>query len=324
MPLERRQADHGARLRLHLGDDAVAAHRRSRSTTTTRSVYFESVDRIDDYTLRIVGTRPSWRPLYDYGLLCPLPRTRTVLDETGSRRTNNQPQIAVGPYVVSEVVARRVGDVQARCRIGGATASATSRACTISTGSTCGSFPTERKLDYLRRGELDMIVENTAQSLERGVHLSGRPQRLAAPGPRLHGLAVGRLRPAHESRGADLPEQGLSEGDAVPVQLRAVEPEPDVQRVFPPGVVLRGHASTPIPSIRSYPFDPQKAREHLERAGYHRPDAIRRQTLVGSCRQRRLRPAVHALRHRRHPGERRGREGELHADLRQQEAWSAT
>ena len=25
--------------------------------------YYESVDRIDDYTLRIVGTRPSWRPL---------------------------------------------------------------------------------------------------------------------------------------------------------------------------------------------------------------------------------------------------------------------
>jgi microcin C transport system substrate-binding protein len=28
--------------------------------------YYVSVDRIDDYTLRIVGTRPSWRPLSDY------------------------------------------------------------------------------------------------------------------------------------------------------------------------------------------------------------------------------------------------------------------
>jgi hypothetical protein len=45
--------------------------------------YYESVDRIDDYTLRIVGTRPSWRPLSDYGGLWPTPSHAVVLDETG-------------------------------------------------------------------------------------------------------------------------------------------------------------------------------------------------------------------------------------------------
>src|SRR5712672_1550563 len=50
---------------------------------------FESVDKIDDYTLRIVGKRPSWRPLFDYGLW-PSPKHATVLDKDWVTRTTNQ------------------------------------------------------------------------------------------------------------------------------------------------------------------------------------------------------------------------------------------
>jgi hypothetical protein len=55
-------------------------------------LYFESVDRIDDHTLRIVGTRPSWRPLADYAGLwpdavpCGRPRRDWVSAPTTSRR----------------------------------------------------------------------------------------------------------------------------------------------------------------------------------------------------------------------------------------------
>jgi microcin C transport system substrate-binding protein len=66
-------------------------------------VYFESVDRIDDYTIRIIGKRPSWRPLYEYSLY-PTPSHANVLDSTWVARSNNQFQLAVGPYVVSEAV----------------------------------------------------------------------------------------------------------------------------------------------------------------------------------------------------------------------------
>ena len=38
--------------------------------------YFESVDKIDDHTIRIVGKRPSWRPLYDYVALPDAASTR--------------------------------------------------------------------------------------------------------------------------------------------------------------------------------------------------------------------------------------------------------
>ena len=65
-------------------------------------LFFESVDKIDDYTLRIVGTRPSWRPLADYSLW-PTPSHAVVLDEDWVDRTTNEHQIAVGPYIVSAV-----------------------------------------------------------------------------------------------------------------------------------------------------------------------------------------------------------------------------
>src|SRR5262245_3988849 len=65
--------------------------------------YFQSVDKIDDHTLRIVGTRPSWRPLVDYGGLWPTPAHKTVLDDTWVTRTTNDLQLAIGPYVVSDV-----------------------------------------------------------------------------------------------------------------------------------------------------------------------------------------------------------------------------
>jgi microcin C transport system substrate-binding protein len=64
--------------------------------------YYQSVDKIDDYTLRIVGTRPSWRPLSDYAGLWPTPAHATVLDKDWVTRTTNEPAIVVGPYVISD------------------------------------------------------------------------------------------------------------------------------------------------------------------------------------------------------------------------------
>ena len=61
-PLQRRQAGHRGRLCLHLGDDA-SKHIVDPFYNTYAEQYFESVDKIDDHTLRIVGKRPSWRPL---------------------------------------------------------------------------------------------------------------------------------------------------------------------------------------------------------------------------------------------------------------------
>lgn len=124
--------------------------------------YYESVDRIDDYTLRIVGTRPSWRPLPDYAGLWPTPSHAVVLDEGWVSRTTNEFQVAVGPYVVSDVARgesvtfERVDDWwgdEKRYFIGQYNFDQIALRV----------IQPERSLDYLRLGELDMITENTAQ-----------------------------------------------------------------------------------------------------------------------------------------------------------------
>ncbi len=129
-----------------------------------REQYYQSVDKIDDYTLRIVGTRPSWRPLYDYAGLWPTPAHATVLDQNWVTRTTNQPQIAVGPYVISDmqrgesVTFKRIpnwwGDKkryftglfnfdEIHLRV----------------------IPPERELDFVRLGQLDMMQEGTREGV---------------------------------------------------------------------------------------------------------------------------------------------------------------
>ena len=124
--------------------------------------YFESVDKIDDYTIRIVGKRPSWRPLYDYSLF-PMPKHTTVLDDTWVQRTNNEPPLAIGPYVISDmkrgesVTFKRTpnwwGDKK-RYFIGQYNFDQI----------TLRVIPPGRDLDYLRQGELDMMVEPSVKN----------------------------------------------------------------------------------------------------------------------------------------------------------------
>jgi len=62
--------------------------------------YFESVEKIDDHTLKIVGTKRSWRPLDDYNFV-PLPRHDMQTDADWPVRDNYKPPVVPGPYIIS-------------------------------------------------------------------------------------------------------------------------------------------------------------------------------------------------------------------------------
>ena len=125
--------------------------------------FYESVDKIDDHTLRIVGTRPSWRPLSDYAGLWPTPSHAVVLDEGWVERTTNEYQIAVGPYVVSDV-SRGESVTFARLDDWWGDDKHYFRGMYNFDRIHLPVIPPERSLDYLRRGELDLIVETTAKT----------------------------------------------------------------------------------------------------------------------------------------------------------------
>jgi microcin C transport system substrate-binding protein len=238
--------------------------------------YYESIDAIDEYTLRIVGTRQSWRPLADYAALWPTPAHVHVLDADWVKRTTNSPQVAPGPYVVSDSVRgesitfTRVsnwwGDGKKRFR---------------------GQYnfdrivlrviPTERRLDYLRRGELDMMAGTSARSWNEDFTFPAvrkgwiRRARIMTDWPNgLYGLHMNLEAPIFRNKDFRKAMQYLVNFDRVNQNL--MYGEFVRQESFFDGTE---YAS---PRVRAYGFDPAKAREHLARAGYRRPAELRAQT----------------------------------------------
>jgi microcin C transport system substrate-binding protein len=244
--------------------------------------FYESVDKIDDYTLRIVGTRPSWRPLYDYGELWPTPAHAVVLDKDWVNRTTNQPQIVVGPYVVAgmsrgqSVTLERVknwwGDNKRYFK---------------------GRFnfdriylrviPPARVLDYLRRGELDLAVERSSRTWNEEYTFPAvrngwlRRARVFVDTPAgTYGLNMNLEAPIFQNKDFRKAMQYLFNFERLNRNLMYNEYFREVS--FFEGTQ---YADT---SLKSYPFDPQKAEEYLRKAGYHPPTEPSSRTLFGGLR----------------------------------------
>ena len=241
-------------------------------------LYYESVDKIDDYTLRIVGTRPSWRPLADYAGLWPTPSHAVLLDEEWVDRTTNQYQIAIGPYIVSEVqrgesvTFERIGDWWGDDKryFQGMYNFDTIHLRVI---------PVERALDYLRLGELDLLMENTARTWNEDYTFDAvrngwlRRARVFVDVPSgVYGMHMNLEAPIFQNKDFRKAMQYLFNFERLNRNLMYNEYFRQVS--FFEGTEYAN------PELKSYPFDPVKAREHLERAGYRRPADIRGNGLI--------------------------------------------
>jgi len=244
--------------------------------------YFQSVDKIDDYTLRIVGTRPSWRPLVDYAGLWPTPAHATMLDKDWVTRTTNQFQIAPGPYVVSEVergqsiTFKRVpnwwGDKK-RYFIGQFNFDQIHLRV----------IPPERELDYVRLGELDMMVEGTARNWNEIYTFPAvtngwlRRVRVFVDMPSgVSGLHLNLEAPIFRNKEFRLALQYLFNFDRLNRNLMYNE-------YFRIKSFFEG-TEFANPNLQTSEFSSEKAREHLEKAGFHRPDSIRNQSTFAKLR----------------------------------------
>ena len=68
------------------------------------TTHFESIERIDDYTLKIVGMFESWRPLDDFGIFA-MPRHAIQLGPNWVEDSNLKAPVVQGPYTITETVA---------------------------------------------------------------------------------------------------------------------------------------------------------------------------------------------------------------------------
>ena len=235
--------------------------------------YYESVDRIDDYTLRIVGTRPSWRPIPDYAGLWPTPSHAVVLDEDWVSRTTNEFQVAVGPYVVSDVARgesvtfERVDDWwgdEKRYFIGQYNFDQIALRV----------IQPERSLDYLRLGELDMITENTARTWNEEYTFEAvrngwlKRARVFVENPSgIYGLHMNLEAPIFRNKDFRKAMQHLFNFERLNRNLMFNEYFKQIS--FFEGTEYAN------PDLEPYTFDPVLAREYLARAGYRPPDATR-------------------------------------------------
>ena len=241
--------------------------------------YFQSIDAIDAYTLRIVGTRPSWRPLSDYAGLWPTPAHVHVLDADWVKRTTNLPQVAAGPYVVAgtvrgeSVTLQRVpqwwGDGKRRFR-----------GLYNFDRIQLSVIPTERRLDYLRRGELDMMAGTSARSWNEDFTFDAmrkgwiKRARVMTDSPSgIYGLHMNLAAPIFRNKDFRKAMQYLVNFERVNQNLMYGE--------FVRLDSFFAGTEYASPKLRPYGFDPVKAREHLARAGYQRPAELRSQTLWG-------------------------------------------
>ena len=245
--------------------------------------YYESIDKIDDYTLRIVGTRPSWRPLADYAGIWPTPAHATTLDETWVDRANNEFQIAPGPYVVTDVV-RGESVTFSRLDAWWGDGKQYFRGMFNFDRVHLRVIPIERALDYLRRGEIDIVQENTARTWNEQYTFDAvrngwvRRARVFVDNPSgVYGLHMNLEAPIFQNEDFRKAMQYLFNFERL--NRNMMFDEYFRQNSFFEGTEYAN------PNVRAYPFGPQKAREHLERAGYRRPADIAGGGLLASARR---------------------------------------
>ena len=241
--------------------------------------YYESVDKVDDYTLRIVGTRSSWRPLVDYAGLWPTPSHAVVLDEDWVSRTTNEYQIVVGPYVVSDVARgesvtfERIDDWWGdgkRYFIGQYNFDRINLRV----------IQPERSLDYFRLGELDLNLENTSRTWNEEYTFEAvrkgwvRRARVFLDTPSgVYGLHMNTEAPIFQNKDFRKAMQYLFNFERLNENLMFGEYFRQVS--FFQGTEYAN------PDIEPYAFNAVLAREYLTRAGYRRPDELRSRNFLG-------------------------------------------
>ena len=228
--------------------------------------YFESVDKIDDHTIRIVGKQESWRPLSDYGF-SPLPAHAIELDEEWTDRDNYTPPVVQGPYVISSW---RTGERVEMTRIDDWWGDEKHYLQ--------GMFnpdrivvrviaDTTRALDFFQRGQLSYLEVNEARMWANQMDFEAlrngwahRKQVFVETPQGLYGMIFNLERPLFQSRDFRKALQYLLDFEKLNSQL--------MHNAY--YRIVSAFEGTPYqnPDIVPYGFDPRRAREHLRAAGF--------------------------------------------------------
>jgi len=237
-------------------------------------VYYESVDKIDDYTLRIVGKKESWRPLEDYSLF-PMPRHAIHLGPDWVKEANNTFQVAAGPYVVTEAVPGKRVVLERVKNWWGDKKRYFTGMYNVEKIHLVVISDVDRAFDYFQKGEISMYriasakrweTEMDFEALRKGwVH----KKRVFVEFPQgMYGMAMNLEFPLFQNRDFRKALQYLFNFDVINHELMY-----DAYYRISSAFEGTEYAN---PDVKPYPFDPRKAREHLQTAGFTKrgPDGV--------------------------------------------------
>lgn len=227
--------------------------------------YFESVEKVDDHTLKIVGKKPSWRPLADFNL-SPMPRHATKLGPDWVKGTTNTPPLTVGPYRITQMINGQSVTFE-KVKDWWGTDKGYFKGMYNVDKIVVRTIPQERVLDYLKNREVDHIYVITARVWTNETNFPTisngwiHKKRVFVDNPRgLYGIALNLDVPIFQNKDFRKALQYLFNFDLINKNQMA-------NSYFRKVSAFEG-TEYENKDLKPYGFDPGKAREHLTRAGY--------------------------------------------------------
>ncbi len=241
---------------------------------TLADEYFDKVEAIDPHTLRIVGKKTSWRPLDDYAFY-PMPRHAIHLDADWVKRTNNEPQVAAGPYTITETVA---GERVVFSRVPnwwGNKKRYFTGLYNVDRIYIRVIPDLDRAFDLFKRGELSTYLVTSArrwatetdfEAIQKGW---AHRKRVFVEMPKgVYGFAMNLEFPLFQNKDFRKALQYLFDFDTLNSKMM-------FNAYYRMTSSFEG-TEYANPNLKPYGFDPKKAREHLQKAGFTKrgPDGI--------------------------------------------------
>ena len=227
--------------------------------------YLKSVEMVDEHTLKIVGQNPSWRPLYDYNLF-PMPRHAIKLGPDWVKEANNTFQVAAGPYVVTEAVAgQRI--VFSRIKDWWGIDKHYFKGMFNVEKIVLKVLPNARSLDFFKKGDISLDYVNMAKIWAEEMNFDAikkgwahRKRVFLRVPSGISGLHMNLEAPIFKNKDFRKAMQYLFPFELINSKLMYSS----YYRI----VSIAEGTEYANPNLKPYGFDPQKAREHLAKAGF--------------------------------------------------------
>jgi len=236
--------------------------------------YFAAVEAIDPLTLKVVGATQSWRPLDDFGVLWPVPRHIEKLGPQWVKEANLRRQVVPGPYVVTEavpgerIVFTRLKDWWGRDKF-------YFRGLYNVDRIVLKVVPSANVFDYFKKREIDFMTVIFAKmwATELGFDavakgwVHRKQEYLEAPDG-IYGLHMNLAAPFFANKDVRKAMQHLLPFEELNSRL--------MHNSYVRKVSAFEGTRYANPALKPYEFSPEKAQEHMKRAGFaaRGPDGI--------------------------------------------------